>query len=144
MDAFRLRWFDRWLKGAAANGVERESPVRIFVMGGGSEAKTGDGRHLHGGAWRDEKEWPLARTRFTPYCLHAEGTLNTEKPAEAQSSTAYDFDPRDPVPTIGGNISSANGIMLQGAWDQKCGEHVWNCKNALPLSARRDVLVFTT
>jgi hypothetical protein len=34
--------------------------------------------------------------------------------------------------------------MLQGAWDQKCGEHVWNCKDSLPLSARRDVLVFET
>jgi putative CocE/NonD family hydrolase len=34
--------------------------------------------------------------------------------------------------------------MLQGAWDQKCGEHVWNCGDSLPLSARRDVLVFTT
>ena len=143
MDGFRLRWFDHWLKGAG-NGVERESPIRIFVMGGGSEAKTADGHHLHGGVWRDEKEWPLARTRFTPYYLHGDGTLSTEKPAEAQSSTAYDFDPRDPVPTIGGNVSSANGIMLQGAWDQKCGQHVWNCKNALPLSARRDVLVFTT
>jgi putative CocE/NonD family hydrolase len=34
--------------------------------------------------------------------------------------------------------------MVQGAWDQKCGDHIWNCKDALPLSARRDVLVFMT
>ena len=34
--------------------------------------------------------------------------------------------------------------MLQGAWDQRCSEVVWNCHNALPLSARRDVLVFMT
>ena len=34
--------------------------------------------------------------------------------------------------------------MLQGAWDQKCGDYVWNCKDSLPLSARRDVLVFMT
>ncbi len=141
--AFRLRWYDRWLKGIP-NGVENEAPVKIFVMGGGSEARVGEGRHLHGGVWRDEWEWPLARTRFTPYYLHADGTLSPEKPAERTSSTSYDFDPRNPVPTIGGNISSASGIMLQGAWDQKCGEHVWNCKDALPLSARRDVLVFMT
>jgi hypothetical protein len=140
---FRLRWYDRWLKGAP-NGVENEAPVKIFVMGGGSEAKTADGRHLHGGAWRDEREWPLARTRFTPYYLHAGGSLSPEKPTEAASSTTYDFDPRNPVPTIGGNISSGTGIMLQGAWDQKCGEHVWNCRDSLPLSARRDVLVFMT
>jgi putative CocE/NonD family hydrolase len=48
------------------------------------------------------------------------------------------------VPTIGGNISSATGIMLQGAWDQTCGPQVWNCKNFLPLSTRRDVVVFIT
>jgi putative CocE/NonD family hydrolase len=118
--------------------------VKIFVMGGGSEAKSADGRHLHGGVWREEKEWPLARTRFTPYYLRADGRLTTEKPSETAARTSYDFDPRNPVPTIGGNISSAVGIMLQGAYDQKCGEHVWNCRNALPLSARRDVLVFQT
>ena len=140
---FRLRWYDRWLKNIE-NGVEKEAPVKIFVMGGGSEAKTAEGLHLHGGIWRDEQEWPLARTRFTPYYLRAGGTLSPEKPAETNSSASYDFDPRNPVPTIGGNISSGVGIMLQGAWDQKCGQHVWNCSDSLPLSARRDVLVFVT
>ncbi len=141
--AFHLRWFDRWLKGID-NGVEQDAPVKIFVMGGGSETKTADGRHLHGGVWRDEHEWPLARTEFTPYYLHGDGTLSPEKPAESTSSTSYDFDPHHPVPTIGGNISSGYGMLLQGAWDQKCGAEVWNCADALPLSARRDVLVFTT
>jgi len=141
--AFRLRWYDRWLKGLP-NGVENDAPVRIFVMGGGSEAAAPEGRHLHGGRWRDEREWPLARTRFTPYYLHPDGTLAPTPPDTPTASTTYEFDPRDPVPTIGGNISSGDGIMLQGAWDQKCGEHVWNCRNQLPLSARRDVLVFLT
>jgi uncharacterized protein len=140
---FRARWYDRWVKGTP-NGVEKEAPVKIFVMGGGSEEKLPDGKHEHGGVWRDEKEWPLARTRFTPYYIHSGGLLSPAMPTEPASSTTYDFDPRDPVPTIGGNISSGTGILLQGAWDQKCGEHVWNCKDALPLSARRDVLVFRT
>jgi putative CocE/NonD family hydrolase len=140
---FRLRWFDRWLKNIP-NGAESDAPVKVFVMGGGTEARTPDGRHLHGGVWREEKEWPLARTRLTPFYLHADGMLSTAAPAESRSATSYDFDPRNPVPTIGGNISSADGIMLQGAWDQKCGEHVWNCADKLPLSARRDVLVFET
>jgi hypothetical protein len=142
-EAFHLRWYDHWLKGAD-NGAERDAPVRIFVMGGGSEQKTVEGFHLHGGAWRDEQEWPLARTRWTPYYLRADGALSTEMPAESESSSSYDFDPRNPVPTIGGNISSGNGILLQGAWDQRCSVAVWNCNNHLPLSARRDVLVFMT
>ena len=141
--AFRLRWYDRWLKNVP-NGAENDPPVRIFVMGGGSGERLAEGRHLHGGRWRNEREWPLARTRFTPYYLHRDGTLGPERPAESASSTSYDFDPRNPVPTIGGNISSADGIMLQGAWDQKCGKHVWNCNDELPLSARRDVVVFMT
>ncbi|HEV8385983.1 MAG TPA: CocE/NonD family hydrolase, partial [Candidatus Acidoferrales bacterium] len=128
---FQARWFDRWLKGTQ-NGVDNEAPVKIFVMGGGSEAKAGD-RHMHGGHWREEKEFPLARTKYTPYYLHADGSLSPSKPKELKSKTSYDFDPRNPVPTIGGNISSGDGIMLQGAWDQKCGEHVWNCKDNLPL-----------
>ena len=141
--AFHQRWYDHWLKGAD-NGVEREAPVKIFVMGGGSERKTPEGLHLHGGVWRDEQEWPLARTRWTPYYLRADGALSTEKPPESESSSSYDFDPRNPVPTIGGNISSGVGILLQGAWDQRCSEAVWNCANRLPLSARRDVLMFMT
>jgi putative CocE/NonD family hydrolase len=35
-------------------------------------------------------------------------------------------------------------MLQQGAWDQKCDERIWNCANKLPLSARRDVLVFQT
>jgi putative CocE/NonD family hydrolase len=140
---FRLRWFDRWLKNIQ-NGVESQAPVRIFVMGGGTEEKTPEGLHMHGGVWRDEKEWPLARTDWTPYYVHGDGTLSPDKPARLQSSTSFDFDPNSPVPTIGGNISSGSGIMLQGAWDQTCGGQVWNCANTLPLSARRDVVVFQT
>jgi len=33
---------------------------------------------------------------------------------------------------------------LQGAWDQKGGPHVWNGQTPIPLSARRDVVVFQT
>ena len=80
---FRLRWYDRWLKGIQ-NGVENDAPVKIFVMGGGSEATGPDGRHLHGGVWRDEQEWPLARTRFTPYYLHGDRSLSSREAARGE------------------------------------------------------------
>lgn len=140
---YRLRWYDRWLK-KEQNGVENDPPVRIFVMGGGAGTKSADGKLQHGGRWREEREWPLARTQYTPFYVHGDGTLSRQAPANGGGSTAYQFDPRSPVPTIGGNISSGDGILLQGGWDQKCGAHVWNCKDELPLSARRDVLVFQT
>ena len=140
---FRLRWYDRWLKGIR-NGVEDDAPVKIFVMGGGNEEAGLDGRHLHGGVWRDEHEWPLARTRLTPYYLHGDRTLGIDAPREVSSANSYDYDPRDPVPSIGGNISSAMEIMQQGAWDQIGGPHIWNCTDEIRLSSRRDVIVFMT
>lgn len=141
-DEWRLRWLDRWMKGAE-NGVDREPPVRVYVMGSGEPHKTKDGRLFVGGRWRDEQEWPLARTQYTPYYLQPGGGLSTEKPRES-APTAYLFDPKHPVPTLGGNISSQGTLMFQGAADQKCRADFWLCKDTLPLSARNDVLVFQT
>ncbi|HXY52709.1 MAG TPA: CocE/NonD family hydrolase [Terriglobales bacterium] len=140
--AFHLRWFDHWLKGID-NGVDREPPVRIYVMGGGDAHKTPEGRIFVGGHWRDEQEWPLARTVPTPYYLHVNGVLLPDKPADDQPIT-YQFDPRNPVPTLGGNVSSQGTLMFQGAADQRCRLDYWLCSDTKPLSARNDVLVFQT
>ncbi len=151
LTALQARWLDRWLKGEA-NGVDREPPVRIFVMGGGDGHKTPEGRIFVGGRWRDEREWPLKRARETAYYLHAGGGLSIEGPG-ASSPTRYTFDPRDPVPTIGGNISSEDTatphgfvqrLMLRGALDQRCRKGFWLCADERPLAARNDVLVFET
>ena len=44
-------------------------------MGGGGGYRTSGGRLFHGGRWRDEETWPLARTQYTKYYLHGDGTL---------------------------------------------------------------------
>jgi hypothetical protein len=142
-NGIRLRWFENWLKGAD-NGIDREAPVRVFVMGGGDAHKTSEGRVFVGGAWRDENEWPPARTVYTPYYLHADGVLSPEKPGAAASPITYLFDPRDPVPTLGGNISSEGALMTRGALDQRCRPDFWRCKDGRPLSSRNDILVFQT
>jgi putative CocE/NonD family hydrolase len=143
--AWRRAWYDHWLKGVENEVGKAEpfaAPVRIFVMGSGDGRKTQDGLLNHGGSWRDEHEWPLARTQPTNYYLHAGGRIAANPPAQSAESTSFQFDPHHPVPTIGGNISSGDGILLQGAWDQRGGPHVWNFREPLPLSARNDVLVF--
>jgi putative CocE/NonD family hydrolase len=140
--AFHLRWFDHWLKGID-NGVDREPPVRIYVMGGGDGRKTPEGRIFVGGHWREEKEWPLTRAVPTPYYLHTSGMLSSDKPTKDRPIT-YVFDPRNPVPTLGGNVSSQGTLMFQGAADQRCRADFWLCSNTNPLSARNDVLVFQT
>jgi putative CocE/NonD family hydrolase len=145
--AWRREWFDHWLK-KKDNSVGKVAPfatkVRIFVMGTGDGGKTEDGKLRHGGQWREEREWPLTRSKLTPYYFQADGGLTAEKPAAGESTTSYVHDPRNPVPTLGGNISSGTDIMQQGAWDQRGGEAFWNWKLPIPLSARNDVVVFQT
>lgn len=143
--AWRRTWYDHWLKGID-NEVGKQAPfktkVRIFVMGQGDGHKTPAGLLYHGGSWRDEQEWPLERAKGVYYYLHARGRLETTTPVADGGATHFRFDPANPVPTIGGNISSGDGILLSGAWDQRGGEHVWNFTQPVPISTRNDVLVF--
>jgi predicted acyl esterase len=83
----QLRFFDYWLKGIDT-GIMREPPVKLLIRKGG-----------HGNyAWRDEREWPLERTRWTKYYLRprlhpnarsgndeSEGALASEAPRKATS-----------------------------------------------------------
>jgi putative CocE/NonD family hydrolase len=162
--ALHARWFDRWLRDDD-NGVDAQAPVRIFVMGGGTGHRGPGGRLCHGGRWRDEQEWPLARTRFTPYHLHGDGVLDVELPAQAESSTTYAFDPQHSVPSIGGSVSSfadfvplprrgerspiavvpewLREVLAPGGFDQRERPGVFGCSAPfLPLASRGDVLVF--
>jgi putative CocE/NonD family hydrolase len=140
----RLRFFDAWLKGER-NGQAAEPAVRLFVMGGGSGRRNAQGRMDHGGRWRAEKDWPIPDARLTPYYLHPEGRLAPETPAAQTARLSYDFDPANPVPSIGGTITSGKPVMQGGAFDQREGPHVFGCREPyLPLAARADVLVFET
>ncbi len=143
-NSLALKWFDRWLKGEET-GIGGMSPVTLFVMGRGEGTRNAEGRMDHGGRWRLEKEWPLARTCYTDYYLQGDGGLSQELPDENEPPSTYSFDPRTPVPTIGGNISSAFGVMTSGAFDQVERPEVYGCTPPyLPLASRNDVLVFET
>ena len=143
-DDMRLRWFDRWLKGLENQAVD-EPRVKLFVMGGGSGAKNADGRLDHGGRWREEDDWPLSRTQYVSYYLRSDGGLSTNRPGAGEPPSRYQFDPTNPVPTIGGNISSAAGVMEPGAYHQQEGLRFFGSRKPyLPLSSRNDVLVFQT
>ena len=162
-DGLHLCWFDRWLK-EFDNGIDKEAPVKIFVMGGGSGRRNRDGHLDHGGHWRYEQEWPLARSRYTGFYLTADGLLRTQPSDIESSSTSYLSDPENPVPTIGGNFSSlyhltklrpeidprflpvvarVEPITPMGGFDQQEGPEFFGCKPPyLPLASRSDVLVF--
>ena len=139
--AFHVRWFDHFMKGAAT-GVERDAPVRLFVMGTGDGHKDADGRLFHGGAWRDYPTWPVPNTRLVSYYLHGDGTLRPEKPTSEASSTTYTFDPAHPVPTIGGGSSAR---LKDGAYDQREDPRFPpSATPFMPLRSRSDVVVFQT
>jgi putative CocE/NonD family hydrolase len=123
LSGMHIRWFDYWLKGIS-NGVMDEPPVCIFVMGDN--------------VWRNENEWPLARTKYTPFYFHSEGNantrsgdgiLNTEIPGEEETDN-YLYDPRNPVPTQAGM-----GRAI---------EHVFQAYDQGVIEDRIDVLVYTT
>ena len=139
---FQLRWFDHFLKGRKT-GAENDAPVRLFVMGTGDGHKDANGKLFHGGFWRDADAWPLPEARVTPYFLREDGSLTTEPPAaNARRSTTFTFDPRHPVPTIGGNVS---GRLKDGGYDQReRPEFHGSTPPYLPLRARPDILVFQT
>ena len=104
----RKRWFDRWLQDEP-NGLENESPVEIFVMGGGSGKKNDAGFIDHGGSWRQENEWPIARTRLQTLYLTPDGALS-DRSLKESDSTSYIHNPDDPVPSAGGNMAHLSEI----------------------------------
>jgi putative CocE/NonD family hydrolase len=114
----QLRFFGRRLRGDA-NGLDDEPPVRIFVMG--------ENR------WREEDDWPLARARETSWYLRGSGRLTQAGPGEEEPDD-YVYDPRDPVPTVGGPTSLPAKMMKtnSGPLDQR------------RLASRLDVLVYAT
>ena len=150
----RSAWFDHYLKEMYTQ-VADWSPVRIFTMGAGDRSRAilgapgvvseYPGRVNHGGNWRSEADWPVPGTLFTPYYLQDDGSLSPEKPENGTVPvTTFSFDPRDPVPTIGGGISAANTIIAPGAFDQRGRPDFFGCKDTQPLNARGDVLTFQT
>ena len=113
----QLAYFGRWLPDGATGQPEGEAPVRIFVMGGGSGRMTAEGKLDHGGRWREEWEWPLARRVETPYFLHADGSLSTDAPPAEGGSRQFAFDPAHPVPTIGGAYCAVGELPVGGCGD---------------------------
>lgn len=122
--AIEQRWFDRWLK-EIDNGIDGEPAVSIFVMGENS--------------WRGEAVWPVARARTLRLYLSSAGAANTnsgdgrlvEQLPDEEVPDAFIYDPTDPVPTCGGNVSMYGAGITGGPLDQR------------RLQSRNDVLVYT-
>lgn len=121
LDSLYRRWLDRWVRGDN-NGIDREAPIRLFIMGEN--------------VWRDEEEWPLARAQEWVLHLDSGGAANSlfgdgvlrPDGATGAERDAFLYDPMNPVPAVGGNslLGSPSGPT----------DHS-------PVERRDDVLVYT-
>ena len=72
-------------------------------------------------------------------------TNAAEPGSEGDAPLALTADPLDPVPTIGGAISSGEPVMRAGAYDQRTGPAVFGARPPYgPLAERADVLSFAS
>ncbi len=117
---FLFNWLDYWLQGRQ-NGVLSTPKVQYYVMG---DPDRPDGP---GCGWIYANSWPGPHVKEIPFYLNANGTLAAEPNAKLDS-LSYDFDPRKPVPTVGGN----NLTIPAGPRDQRA------------VTNRSDVLLFQT
>ncbi len=122
-----LRWFDRWLKGIE-NGVTDMPRLQYFLMGKNE--------------WRSADSWPLKGTQWIKYYLRSKGNANSRygdgvldrsKPVADEAADRFTYDPRTPVPTMGGVVCcTSDPDATSGSYDQST------------LEMRQDVLVYTT
>ena len=113
-DELILRWMDHYLRGLD-NGVDREKPVRLFVLGDNT--------------WRDADSWPLTRAKRTTYYLNSSGatsrigTLYPSLLVHSAQTTEFVSDPSHPL---------TDPYSTYGAHDYRA------------FAGRDDVLVFDT
>lgn len=139
--AYRLAWFERHLKAEQTEHGEHQ--VAFFQMGGGDGRKNADGKMQHGGKWITANHYPLPNTQTQHFYLQADHSLSQQIGDSAVHS--FQSDPNNPVPTIGGAITSGKPVFVGGAFDQRELAGFFGSKgNNMPLSARKDVLVYQT
>ena len=113
-------WFDIWMKNDG-KGIEQIPPVQYFVMGDPGDPNT------PGNQWRTADDWPIPADVKKVY-FHTDNRLRLSAPEEVFGSLTYKYDPKNPVPTVGG----ANLTGSKGPKDQRSVEE------------RADVLLFTS
>jgi predicted acyl esterase len=116
-----LPWFDHWLKGRDTGVMDRPA-VSYYLMG------AVDDPAAPGNQWIAADDFPPASTAVC-FFAHADRTLRPDPSAAEREVMAYDYDPADPVPTVGRRHAR---IPVRGPFDQR------------EVEDRPDVLLFTT
>ncbi len=136
-----LRFFDRYLKGID-NGIEHEPAVQMDILVPPNTGTEGNSFLL------TANRFPLPNTQMTRFDLRSRGRANTrfgdgllvarrghgddEGNDDEGRPDQFTYDPRDPVPTKGGNMCCNATVLPAGAHDQS------------EIELRNDVLVYTS
>ncbi|MBV9762880.1 MAG: CocE/NonD family hydrolase [Acidobacteriaceae bacterium] len=125
-DALTYGWFDHFLKGEE-NGILKKTPkVQYYTMGLNK--------------WQAAETWPPEGAEPMTFYLDSEGKANSLFGDGVLSATRpssdhtdrFIYDPKNPVPSYGGNVCCTGNAVTGGAFDQRAME------------ARNDILVYTS
>ncbi len=118
-----IRWLDYVIRGIDT-GIKDEPPVKYLTMGTNE--------------WQTDTAWPPVASVLTNYYFRSDGSrhgsLSVDAPGD-EPPIEYDYDPEDPVPTLGGNHSGPQDhpeVIRVGTLDHR------------PNWKRPDVLIFST
>ena len=125
-DALTYGWFDHFLKGKDSGLLDTMPKVRYFTMGSNK--------------WQTSDTWPPRGAQPMTFYLSSNGTANTRngdgvlttRPPARDRPDTFSYDPKNPVPSRGGNVCCQGNAVSGGAFDQQETE------------LRPDVLVYTT
>ncbi|MDF2771137.1 MAG: hydrolase CocE/NonD family protein [Geminicoccaceae bacterium] len=125
-DALTYGWFDHFLKGKDSGLLDTMPKVRYFTMGSNK--------------WQTSDTWPPRGAQPMTFYLSSNGTANTRngdgvlttRPPTRDRPDTFSYDPKNPVPSRGGNVCCQGNAVSGGAFDQQ------------EIELRPDVLVYTT
>jgi uncharacterized protein len=102
-----FEWFDYWLKGKATGIIDGPS---VYYS---PRAWIDDRVAYVPDDWRHAERWPPPGTSPRRLYLRGDGSISTDGPGGA--ARCYDYDPRRPIPTLGGR----NMLIDAGPRDQR-------------------------
>jgi hypothetical protein len=125
-DALTYGWFDHFLKGDSNGLLDTLPRVRYFTMGINR--------------WQTADSWPPKGAQPLSYYLTSGGKANTLNGDGALSATppatdkadGFVYDPKEPVPSYGGNVCCTGNAVQGGAFDQR------------KMEERPDILVYSS
>ena len=126
MDELTYGWFDHFLKGENNGVLEKMPRVRYYTMGLNK--------------WQTSDTWPPSGAQPMTLFLSSGGKANTlngdgallEASPAADAADKFEYDPMNPVPSVGGNVCCTGNAITAGSFDQRQNE------------GRADVLVYST